>query len=599
MPNESDVISLKQKEAFDAYNTEGSALDDMPLKGALDNGELEDDAYVENKAVGKYKIVRNIGSGSSSKVVLAYDTNTEERVAIKIVKRKEDAAAGDETDRRIYREVVISTLLNHPNIVRLLDFFYTSTYFFLVFEYVKGVQLYDAVLRNGYIEETEARRYFRQIVSAIDYIHRNCIVHRDLKIENILIDQNGNIKIIDFGLSNFYDNKILLNTCCGSLYFAAPELLLGQRYHGPEVDVWSLGVVLYVMLCGRVPFDDESIYVLQGKIKSAQFEFCRQISADARDLIMGMLLAGGNRHSLEKIKKSAWLNVGFECIVHNYMVNRQPITRLNSECLRALSAALSFQFDNVEEELANFANLCGDQLGSLEGIYWTHRPIVSLYYLLIEDYCVNSGRRIDQFDRIFDDKAAKRKKTSDEDSNGEESPENSEELSSVLNNTNRIPVILHNFVHFVFSREHRELYKRYFIKSIFKHSPVVSARREPTIVWPVIRKSYLKGFFKGIKVRHIGSHNALKKTILDIFLRHDIIYEANEKSYFCSFFDNNDECYFKVSMYYNVILSEYYLVLTLLNSRKHCFKTIYGIVQNALKERAKPTARHIPHKECC
>lgn len=284
--------------------------------------------------------------------MLAHNTDTDERVAINIVPRKLENTQYEASEERIYTETVISALLNHPNIVRLLDFIYTSSYFFLIFEYVKGVQLYDIVLNNIFINEATARRYFRQIVSALDYIHRNCIAHRDLKIENIVIDQNDNVKIIDFGLSNFYDNKMLLKTFCGSLYFAAPELLHGKRYFGPEADVWSLGVVLYVMLCGNVPFDDESVNVLQGKIKVAEFDFLKPISSEAKDLIMKMLMASPeNRCNLEEVKKSRWVNIGYESIAHNYMVCRQPITHLNKDCVKALSAALSFQYDNVEEEL--------------------------------------------------------------------------------------------------------------------------------------------------------------------------------------------------------------------------------------------------------
>lgn len=552
MPDESKVISLgaEQQRLLDEYP---AADPELPEDGAIDDCE-----YIEGRSVGKYKIIKSIGSGSSSKVVLAYNTETDERVAIKIVQRKKEHTQGDNSDKRIYREIIISTLLNHPNIVRLLDFFYTSSHFFLIFEYVKGMQLYDMVLKNLVIPEAAARRYFRQIISAVDYVHRNCIVHRDLKIENILIDHNDNIKIIDFGLSNFYDNKVLLSTFCGSLYFAAPELLLGQRYHGPEVDIWSLGVVLYVMLCGKVPFDDESVYVLQGKIKNARFEFCGAISAEARDLILNMLLAQpAGRFSLEDVKKSRWANVGYENVVCNYMIARQPIQELNADCVKVLSAALSFQFGNVEDELRNFAERCAEKFGSLDKIYWTRRPIVSLYYLLLEDCCLRSS------------------------SAGSASPP--------APSTQQIPAILYNFVQFVLSGEQNDLYTRYFTKSVFKHSPMNAAAtaREPAIIWPCVKRSYLKGFFKGIKVRHIGTHNALKKMMLDIFKKNDIIYEANERSYFCSFFDADDECYFKVSMYYNVILGEYYLVLTCLNSKKKCFREIYEIIQNAFKERTE------------
>ncbi|KAI5169346.1 serine/threonine protein kinase KIN1/2 [Pancytospora epiphaga] len=542
-------------------DTEFNVSDEVETaKSILGIGEIEENAYVENKAVGKYNIIRPIGSGSSSKVYLAYDTEAKVRVSIKIIKRNTDEPNGEETDKRIYREIVISTLLNHPNIVRILDFIYTRTHFFLIFEYIKGSQLYDTVRNNSFIPEPEARKYFRQIISAIDYIHRNCIAHRDLKIENILIDQNDNVKIIDFGLSNFYDNKVLLNTFCGSLYFAAPELLLGQRYCGPEIDVWSLGVVLYVMLCGKVPFDDESVYALQGKIKTARFNFVKPLSAEAQDLILGMLHAGSGRFGIEEIKQSKWLNMGYDNIIHNYMLNRRPIIKIVPECLQALKAALSFQFDDVEVELNSFSELCSERFDSLEGIYWTKRPIVSLYYLLIEDYTVNTS---------------------------EDGYEESEKQRVTVADCNDIPGILHSFVRFVFSGGHNNLYKRYFIKNIFKRSPQQGVRQREDIpsVWPRVRESYTKGFFKGIKARHIGSPNALKKTLLDIFLHNDVIYEVNEKNYFCTYFVQDDQCQFRISLYYNVLLCEYYINITLITSKKRCFKTISSIIINSLNKR--------------
>lgn len=136
-----------------------------------------------------------------------------------------------------------------------------------------------------------------------------------------------------------------------------------------------------------------------------------------------------------------------------------------------------------------------------------------------------------------------------------------------------MPAVLHNFVRFVFSGEHSDVYRRYFSSNIFKQSPSLSCTsKDQNIIWPSIRKSYVKGFFKGIKVKHIGSQNAFKKTILDILVQYDIIYEITEKSYFCSYFDNDDECYFKISLYFNVIVSEYYLVLTCLNSKTESLK---------------------------
>lgn len=141
----------------------------------------------------------------------------------------------------------------------------------------------DYIISHGKLREKHARKFARQILSALDYCHRNSIVHRgstfssslivDLKIENILISKSGNIKIIDFGLSNLYSSRSLLTTYCGSLYFAAPELLNAKAYTGPEVDIWSFGIVLYVLVCGKVPFDDQSMAALHAKIKRGYVEY--------------------------------------------------------------------------------------------------------------------------------------------------------------------------------------------------------------------------------------------------------------------------------------------------------------------------------------
>lgn len=520
------------------------------VKNILKEGEITNSAYVENKYIGKYKIIKTLGSGSSSTVVLAYNNLTEERVAIKIMPRNLVSSHYESNDERVFREIVISSLLNHPNIVRLLEFFYSSTHFFLVFEYVKGVQLYDIVLKKTFIPECEARKYFRQIISAIEYIHMNCVIHRDLKIENILVDQNDNIKIIDFGLSNFYNNKSLLKTFCGSLYFAAPELLDGKKYLGPEVDIWSLGVILYVMVCGKVPFDDDSVSNLQLKIKSGKFEFVQDISEEAKSLITKILVTTPNsRCTLKIIKDSIWINIGHKEKVSNYMVPRVSLSSINTECVEVLSKALSFQFNNVEEEIMNFYKICKDSYTSIDNVYAIRRPIVSMYYLLMENS--NKKRSILTF---------KFKKKMD------------------------MTEIIYNFVKYIFYGEHSDIYKRYFITNIFQDNSSEKKDDKP-IIWPCIRRSYVKGFFHGIKVKDIGSQNGFKKILLDIFKKYDIIYEVSERNYFCSYFDKTEECYFKISIYYNMIFGEYAIVLKCLNSKKNCFKTIYEIIQNVFKEK--------------
>lgn len=131
----------------------------------------------------------------------------------------------------------------------------------------------DYIISHGRLKEKQARKFARQIASALDYCHRNSIVHRDLKIENILISKTGDIKIIDFGLSNLFSPRNHLKTFCGSLYFAAPELLQAKQYTGPEVDIWSFGIVLYVLVCGKVPFDDQSMPQLHAKIKKGHVDY--------------------------------------------------------------------------------------------------------------------------------------------------------------------------------------------------------------------------------------------------------------------------------------------------------------------------------------
>lgn len=548
---------------------------------AAESGYIHDDEYREGISVGKYIVIKELGAGSSAKVVLAFDKATERKVAIKIVKRVNSSLESKDSgesktvdksendnreawksgfnDTRIFREVIISSLLDHPHIVKLLDFLHSSRHFFLVFEYVKGQQLYETVLKHSRVTEEQARKYFRQIISAVDYLHKNSIVHRDLKIENIIIDHNDNVKLIDFGLSNFFDNKMLLNTFCGSLYFAAPELLMGMQYNGPEVDVWSLGVILYVMLCGKVPFDDESVRELQNKIKEAQFEFIGSVSNDAKSLVMGMIVPEVEaRFSINQIKRSQWINNGYSCMVENYLGKRFPLAKLSEEYVAAICSAMSFQFPTAREQIEGFYVCCKQQNEAFDSVYWLKNPVVSMYYLLAENigsYCKTSPNTL-----------------------------------KFRANTQSLPETLHNFVEFVFANDGRNIPTKYFTKSVFREDPRVcdgATRLHAQTATPTIKKSYLKGIFQGIKVKHIGSHNALKKILLDIFKKHAVSYEADEKGYFCSFYSNDEECYFKVSLYYNVIFSEYYLVLKCLNSKRSPFKVIYDTIQNSLKYRSK------------
>ena len=182
-------------------------------------------------------------------------------------------------------------LIDHPNIMRLYDVWETSTSLYLILEYVQGGELFDYLCEKGRRPTSEVLGYFQQIICAVDYCHRFNIAHRDLKLENILIDQDANIKVADFGMATWQDNSRdkLLRTFCGSPHYAAPEIISGKPYNGASADIWSCGVILYALLAAKLPFDDDDCPALLQKISIGRFVMPPDIHADAQDLIWRML----------------------------------------------------------------------------------------------------------------------------------------------------------------------------------------------------------------------------------------------------------------------------------------------------------------------
>ena len=191
----------------------------------------------------------------------------------------------DRVDTRNAREATILSLVNHPHICALRDSVQTQHHSYLLLDYIDGGQLLDYIICHGRLKEQRARRFARQITSALDYCHRNNIVHREICIENIMVSKLGDIKFVGFNVSNLFSHQSYLSTFCGSLYFPAPELLESNPYIGPEVDIWSFGVVLYVLVCGRVPFDDGSRPSWSQKINNGSVKFPRWLSSSERDVI--------------------------------------------------------------------------------------------------------------------------------------------------------------------------------------------------------------------------------------------------------------------------------------------------------------------------
>ncbi|CAG8515140.1 6332_t:CDS:2 [Paraglomus occultum] len=313
------------------------------------------------KVLGPYVLTKTLGAGSMGKVKLAVHEHTGEKLAVKIIPRvqpgdrdnKENDSSNkdDNKETRTIREAAIMLLLHHPYIVQLKEVIVLPHHYYMFFEYVNGGQMLDYIISHGKLKEKQARKFARQIVSALDYCHRNSIVHRDLKIENILISKSGSIKIIDFGLSNLYSPRSHLSTFCGSLYFAAPELLNAKVYTGPEVDVWSFGIVLFVLVCGRVPFDDQSMPALHAKIKRGVVEYPPWLSSECKSLLSRMLVTDPmKRASLSEVMNHQWMNKGCDGPPENYLPQRMPLTMpLDIDVIRGMSG---FEF-GTEQDIKN------------------------------------------------------------------------------------------------------------------------------------------------------------------------------------------------------------------------------------------------------
>jgi 5'-AMP-activated protein kinase catalytic alpha subunit len=236
---------------------------------------------------------------------LATHAVTGHKVAVKILNKAKIKQLGME--EKVQREINILHLCTHPHIIRLYEVIDTPTDIFLVNEYVSGGELFDYIVSKGRLSADEARNFFHQIISGVEYCHFQKIVHRDLKPENLLLDDTQNIKLADFGLSNIMRDGEFLRTSCGSPNYAAPEVISGHLYAGPEVDVWSCGVILYALLCGSLPFDDESIPNLFKKIKSGMYSLPTHLSQLAKNLIPRMLEVDPmKRITIPEIRMHPW-----------------------------------------------------------------------------------------------------------------------------------------------------------------------------------------------------------------------------------------------------------------------------------------------------
>ncbi|XP_034281521.1 SNF-related serine/threonine-protein kinase-like [Pantherophis guttatus] len=262
---------------------------------------------MEGQMAGLYDLGRRLGRGHFAEVRLARHVFTGERVAVKVI---EKGRLGGAAAARLRREVGCMKLVQHPNVVRLYQVLETPARLYLVLELGDGGDLFDLLTRRpGGLDEARAKGYFAQVVHAISYCHRLHVVHRDLKPENVLFfQQQGVVKLTDFGFSSCFQPGTMLATSCGSLAYSAPEILLGEEYDAPAVDIWSLGVILYMLVCGHPPFQEANDSETLTMILDCRYVIPSGISLLCADLIVQMLQRDPKqRASLELIENHAWL----------------------------------------------------------------------------------------------------------------------------------------------------------------------------------------------------------------------------------------------------------------------------------------------------
>ncbi|MCO5586712.1 hypothetical protein L7F22_040654 [Adiantum nelumboides] len=263
--------------------------------------------------VGKYEIGRTLGEGTFAKVKFARNTETGDNVAIKIVNKEK--ILKHKMVEQIKREISTMKLIKHPNVVQLYEVLASKTNIYIVLEFVTGGELFDKIFHQGKLKEDEARKYFQQLINAVDYCHSRGVYHRDLKPENLLLDSQENLKISDFGLSALpqqFREDGLLHTTCGTPNYVAPEVLSDKGYNGATADLWSCGVILYVLMAGYLPFDEQNLMTLYKKINKADFTCPAWFSSGARKLILRILDPNPlTRITVPEILQNDWFKKGY------------------------------------------------------------------------------------------------------------------------------------------------------------------------------------------------------------------------------------------------------------------------------------------------
>ena len=281
-----------------------------------------------SKTVGDYKLGKTLGEGSFSKVKIGTNIKTGENVAIKIIDR--GLVGGNKQEEQVQREITIMGRMNHPGLIRLHAVLKSPKHLYLVLDLAEGGELFNKLAQDGPLSEDKARLYFQQLIDALSYMHEQGAIHRDLKPENLLLDKDGNLKIADFGLSILAQDEQMLKTRCGTPNYVAPEIFTADGYVGPPVDVWSAGVILYVMLAAALPFDAPTLAELARQIMNVQIKYLSSFPPGAVDLMKHIIVADPTkRYTIEDIRAHPWFNVNYHARVGG--VGETPVVDVDVE----------------------------------------------------------------------------------------------------------------------------------------------------------------------------------------------------------------------------------------------------------------------------
>uniref|UniRef100_A0AC35TRR1 Non-specific serine/threonine protein kinase n=1 Tax=Rhabditophanes sp. KR3021 TaxID=114890 RepID=A0AC35TRR1_9BILA len=324
--------------------------------------------------IGPYILMETIGKGSFATVKLGVYEGTNNKVAVKILNREKIKSL--DVVGKLKKEITNMRLIKHPHVITLYQVMSTPSDIFMFMEYVSGGELFEYIVSHGRLKVPEARRLFQQLISGVDYCHRQKVVHRDIKPENILIDSCRNLKIADFGLSSNLLDGCFLRTSCGSLNYSSPELISGKLYAGAELDIWSCAVTCYAMLCGCLPFDDENSAILMKKIKSGIFPTPDYLEKNAVKLLLHMLQVDPmKRATVKDIIQHEWFKKDLPAYLFP-PINESEASIIDIDAVREVCN----KYDVIEEEVTSA--LLGDD---------AHNQLSIAYYLFVDNKRVDTS----------------------------------------------------------------------------------------------------------------------------------------------------------------------------------------------------------------